>query len=71
MQTITPQWIAKMYAGKSGRDHLGLGGVFSDQILTDLPLPYSRQPILWRNFESILKAAFNIAIISLHIKGCL
>lgn len=31
--TITPQWTAKMYAGKVGRDHLGLGSVSSDQIL--------------------------------------
>ena len=63
MQTITSQWIAKMYAGKSGRDHLGLGSVSSDQILTDLLLPYSRLPILWRSFVSILKAALNMAII--------
>lgn len=28
-----PQWIAKMYPGKTGRDHLGLGSVSSDQIL--------------------------------------
>ena len=33
---ITPQWIAKMYAGKTGRDHLGLGSVSSDQILRAL-----------------------------------
>jgi hypothetical protein len=31
-----PQWIAEMYAGKVGRDHLGLGSVSSDQILTRL-----------------------------------
>jgi len=31
-----PQWIAKMYAGKVGRDHLGLGSVSSDQILPRL-----------------------------------
>lgn len=31
-----PQWIAKMYAGKVGRDHLGLGSVSSDQILPTL-----------------------------------
>ncbi len=30
---IEPQWIAKMYQGKTGRDHLGLGSVSSDQIL--------------------------------------
>src|SRR5947209_9489200 len=28
-----PQWIAKMYEPKKGRDHLGLGSVSSDQIL--------------------------------------
>lgn len=33
---IFPQWIAKMYAGKVGRDHLGLGSVASDQILPTL-----------------------------------
>jgi hypothetical protein len=31
-----PQWIAKMYAGSVGRDHLGLGSVSSDQILPTL-----------------------------------
>lgn len=31
-----PHWIAKMYAGKVGRDHLGLGSVASDQILPTL-----------------------------------
>jgi hypothetical protein len=31
-----PQWIAKMYEGKVGRDHLGLGSVSSDQILPRL-----------------------------------
>lgn len=31
--SVRPQWIAKMYAGKVGRDHLGLGSVSSDQIL--------------------------------------
>ena len=36
METIRPQWIAKMYAGKTGRDHLGLGSVSSDQILPSL-----------------------------------
>jgi hypothetical protein len=35
-QPIKPQWIAKMYAGKVGRDHLGLGSVSSDQILPSL-----------------------------------
>ncbi|MFC1976109.1 hypothetical protein ACFLXQ_06905 [Chloroflexota bacterium] len=34
--TIHPQWIAKMYPGKVGRDHLGLGSVSSDQILPSL-----------------------------------
>jgi len=32
----SPQWIAKMYPGKRGRDHLGLGSVSSDQILPTL-----------------------------------
>jgi hypothetical protein len=36
MQTITPQWIAKMYPAKTGLDHLGLGSVSSDQILPSL-----------------------------------
>ncbi|MCL4872060.1 MAG: hypothetical protein KJ063_24125 [Anaerolineae bacterium] len=31
-----PQWLAKMYPGKVGRDHLGLGSVSSDQILPSL-----------------------------------
>jgi hypothetical protein len=31
-----PQWIAKMYPAKVGRDHLGLGSVSSDQILPTL-----------------------------------
>ncbi len=31
-----PQWIAKMYEPKKGRDHLGLGSVSSDQILPRL-----------------------------------
>jgi len=31
-----PQWIEKMYPGKVGRDHLGLGSVSSDQILPTL-----------------------------------
>ena len=31
--TVQPQWIAKMYPAKVGRDHLGLGSVSSDQIL--------------------------------------
>lgn len=30
---VQPLWIAKMYPGKVGRDHLGLGSVSSDQIL--------------------------------------
>lgn len=34
--TVLPQWIAKMYPGKVGRDHLGLGSVSSDQILPSL-----------------------------------
>jgi len=34
--TVAPQWIAKMYAAKVGRDHLGLGSVSSDQILPSL-----------------------------------
>lgn len=33
---VQPQWIAKMYAGRPGRDHLGLGSVSSDQILPSL-----------------------------------
>jgi len=31
-----PQWIAKMYPPKKGRDHLGLGSVSSNQILPTL-----------------------------------
>lgn len=31
-----PQWIERMYPGKVGRDHLGLGSVSSDQILPSL-----------------------------------
>jgi hypothetical protein len=31
--TYAPRWIAKMWQGKSGRDHLGLGSVSADQIL--------------------------------------
>ena len=31
-----PQWTAKMYSPKVGRDHLGLGSVSSDQILPAL-----------------------------------
>lgn len=31
-----PQWTAKLYAAKVGRDHLGLGSVSSDQILPSL-----------------------------------
>ncbi len=33
---IRPQWVAKMYPSKVGRDHLGLGSVSSDQILPSL-----------------------------------
>ena len=33
---IQPQWTAKMYPPKPGRDHLGLGSVSSDQILPSL-----------------------------------
>lgn len=36
VQPLKPQWISKMYAGKTGRDHLGLGSVSSDQILPSL-----------------------------------
>src|SRR5215216_5059867 len=31
-----PQWIAPMYAGTVGKDHLGLGSVSADQILPTL-----------------------------------
>ncbi len=34
--TVKPQWVAKMYPSKVGRDHLGLGSVSSDQILPSL-----------------------------------
>jgi hypothetical protein len=34
--SVQPQWLAKMYPGKVGRDHLGLGSVSSDQILPSL-----------------------------------
>lgn len=34
--TRTPQWTAKMYGSKKGRDHLGLGSVSSDRILPSL-----------------------------------
>jgi hypothetical protein len=34
--SVVPQWIARMYPGKVGRDHLGLGSVSSDQILPTL-----------------------------------
>jgi hypothetical protein len=34
--TAQPQWIARMFPGKVGRDHLGLGSVSSDQILPSL-----------------------------------
>src|SRR5579859_4121469 len=33
---VQPQWIARMYPSKPGRDHLGLGSVSSDQILIAL-----------------------------------
>ena len=33
---VRPQWIAKMYAAKVGRDHPGLGSLSSDQILPSL-----------------------------------
>ena len=33
---VRPQWIAKTYAAKVGRDHLGLGSLSSDQILPSL-----------------------------------
>ena len=36
LATAKPQWIAKMYPAKVGRDHLGLGSVSSDQILPTL-----------------------------------
>jgi len=35
-QAPAPQWIKKMFPGKVGRDHLGLGSVSSDQILPSL-----------------------------------
>ncbi len=35
-EIVWPQRIAKMYASKSGQDHLGLGSVSSDQILSYL-----------------------------------
>ena len=34
--TTTPQWIARMYPPSTGRDHLGITGVSSDQILPSL-----------------------------------
>src|SRR5215213_6801961 len=34
--SVQPQWIARMYPGSSGQDHLGLGSVSSDQILPTL-----------------------------------
>jgi hypothetical protein len=34
--SFQPQWIARVYVGKAGRDHLGLGSVSSDQILPSL-----------------------------------
>jgi hypothetical protein len=33
---VKPQWIARMYAPTTGRDHLGLGSVSSNQILQHL-----------------------------------
>lgn len=36
MTVAMPQWIERMYAGKVGRDHLGLGSVSSDQILPEI-----------------------------------
>lgn len=36
MFTHIPQWTERMYPGKTGRDHLGLGSVSSDQILPRL-----------------------------------
>jgi hypothetical protein len=35
-QVVRPRWIARMFASKTGRDHLGLGSVSSDQILPTL-----------------------------------
>jgi hypothetical protein len=35
-QSLKPFWLSKMYPGKPGRDHLGLGSVSSDQILPTL-----------------------------------
>ncbi|MBN1247670.1 MAG: hypothetical protein JXC32_08435 [Anaerolineae bacterium] len=34
--TAKPQWIVRMYEATTGRDHLGLGSVSSDQILPSL-----------------------------------
>ncbi|CAG0997799.1 hypothetical protein ANRL4_02904 [Anaerolineae bacterium] len=34
--TVHPQWIAEMYPGTKGRDHLGLGSVSSERILQAL-----------------------------------
>ena len=36
MLAVKPQWLAKMYPPKTGRDHLGLGSVSADQILPSL-----------------------------------
>jgi hypothetical protein len=33
---VKPQWLEKMYPGKTGRDHLGLGSVSSNEILPTL-----------------------------------
>jgi hypothetical protein len=34
--SVQPQWIAKMYGGSTGLDHLGLGSVSSNEILPTL-----------------------------------
>lgn len=36
--TAKPQWIERMYAATTGRDHLGLGRVSSDQNQMNLTL---------------------------------
>ena len=59
-----PQWIAKMYEPKKGRDHLGLGSVSSDQILPRLSpginvlTIYPRYHSFYPTFRS-LKNAFS------------
>ncbi len=35
-QFVSPKWISKIFSSKTGRDHLGLGSVSSDQILPTL-----------------------------------